>query len=71
VGAPLAMITRQRAKSINYGLSFLIIALYYILLISAETISLRGLLFPAVNIWIPDILFAVVGIILSWRVCVS
>ena len=71
LGAPLAMITKQRAKSINFGLSFLIVALYYILLISAETVSLRGIMFPAFNIWIPNILFTLVGIILTWRVCAS
>lgn len=69
VGIPLAIITRRREKSLNFGIAFLIVGIYYLLLISAEALSLRGILNPALAMWFPDIIFGVIGSILTFRIC--
>ena len=70
LGAPLAIITRRREKSINFALAFLVAGLYYLLLLGAEAISLQGILDPRIAIWIPNILLGGLGLILTYRLCV-
>lgn len=69
VGIPLAIITRRREKSLNFGIAFLIVGIYYLLLISAEALSLRGMLNPTLAMWLPDMVFGVIGSILTFRIC--
>ncbi|MFA5157249.1 MAG: LptF/LptG family permease [Candidatus Omnitrophota bacterium] len=71
LGSSLAIITRRREKSINFGMVFIIVGIYYILTISAETLSLQGYLNPAIAMWLPNIILASLGIILTYRLCAS
>ena len=71
MGAPLAIITRRREKSINIGIAILIIVVYYPLLIGCESLGMEGAINPALAIWIPNILFGTVGSILTIKLCVS
>lgn len=69
LGCPLATITRRREKSINFGISFLIVGIYYLLLISSEALSLQGYIPPAIAMWIPNIVLGMTGVILTYRIC--
>ncbi len=71
LGSALAIITRRREKSINFGIAFLIVGIYYLLSLGGETLALEGMLAPALAMWIPNIIFATVGAILTIRVCAS
>lgn len=71
LGMPLAVITHRREKSINFGLAFLIVGVYYLLLLGAEALSLRGLLDPTLALWLPNALFGLTGLYLTTRLCVS
>ncbi|MFA4984441.1 MAG: LptF/LptG family permease [Candidatus Omnitrophota bacterium] len=70
-GAPLAIITRRREKSINFGIAFLVVGSYYLLFISAEALSLRGIVNPVVAMWLPNIIFTAIGGIFTYRLCAS
>jgi len=70
-GLPLAAITRRREKSINFGLAFLTVGVYYLLLLGAEALSLQGYLDPSVAMWIPNALFGSIGFYLTYKVCAS
>ncbi|MCM8780302.1 MAG: LptF/LptG family permease [Candidatus Omnitrophica bacterium] len=70
VGIPLAVMVRRRERSINFGIAFLIVGIYYLLLISSEALSLEGHLTPALAMWLPNIIFTSIGLLLTWRVCV-
>ena len=70
LGCPLALITRRREKSINFALAFLIVGAYYLLLLGAEALSLQGMLDPLIAMWAPNILFFLLGTILTFRICV-
>lgn len=69
LGIPLAIITRRREKSINFGIVFLIVGLYYLLLMGSEAMSLQGNINPAIAMWIPNILLGIIGAFLTYRLC--
>jgi len=69
LGIPLAIITRRREKSINFGISFLIVGVYYLMLLGAEALSLQGNMNPAIAMWLPNIVFTLIGGLLILKVC--
>ncbi len=69
LGCPLAIITRRREKSINFGIAFIIVGIYYLLLIGSEAVSLQGYITPEIAMWIPNIILGVAGTILTYRLC--
>jgi lipopolysaccharide export system permease protein len=69
LGAPLAIITRRREKSINLGIAFVTVGAYYLLFIGAEALSLQGYVNPSIAMWIPNALVALAGVILTYRLC--
>ncbi|MFH1440619.1 MAG: LptF/LptG family permease [Candidatus Omnitrophota bacterium] len=71
LGSSLAIITRRREKSINFGISFLIVGIYYLLFIGAEAISLQGIISPAIAMWIPNLILASVAAFLTYKLCAS
>jgi lipopolysaccharide export system permease protein len=71
MGAPLAIITRRREKSINIGIAILIIVVYYPLFIGCEALAMEGFISPAVTMWAPNILFGILGSVLTFKLCVS
>ena len=69
LGAPLAIITRRREKSINFGIAFLIVGLYYIMLMGSKGLSLEGYVNPAIAMWLPNMLLGLIGLVLTFKVC--
>jgi len=70
-GIPLAIITRRREKSINFGMAFLIVGVYYLMLLGSEALSIQGNLNPRIAMWIPNIILGAIGAILTFRLCAS
>lgn len=70
LGASLAIITRRQEKSINFGIAFLIVGVYYLMLMGAEALSLEGSINPALGLWLPNIIFGLIGAVLTYRICV-
>jgi len=68
-GIPLAIITRRREKSINFGMAFLIVGVYYLMLLGSEALSIQGNLNPKIAMWIPNIILGAIGAILTYRLC--
>ena len=71
LGAPLAIITRRREKSINIGLAVLIMALYYPIFIGCEALAIQGYLNSTFVMWLPNIIFGSIGAFFTFRLCVS
>lgn len=69
LGSSLAIITRRREKSVNFGIAFLIVGVYYLLLLGVKSLSLQGHLDPAIAMWIPNIILGIIGVILTYRLC--
>lgn len=71
LGSSLAIITRRREKAINFGFSVMIVGVYYLLFIGAETLSLQEIINPALAMWLPNIILGVIGAFLTIKLCVS
>jgi lipopolysaccharide export system permease protein len=71
LGAPLAIITKRREKSINFGIAILTVGIYYVLLVGSEAISLQGYLPAGIAMWLPNILLGAVGLGMTYKICVS
>jgi LPS export ABC transporter permease LptF len=69
LGSSLAIITRRREKSVNFGIAFFIVGVYYLLLLGSEALSLQGYVNPKIAMWIPNIILGIVGAILTFRLC--
>ena len=71
LGCSLAIIVRRREKATNFGLASLIFAFYYLLTIGTWSLSLRLVINPIIAMWLPNIIFGAIGLILIYRLCES
>jgi len=71
IGVPLGIITQKRARTSNIVLAFIVVGVYFILSLVAKGLCTEGNLAPSSGMWIPNIIFAIIGIILSIRLCAS
>ncbi len=71
LGAPFAMITRRREKSVNFGFAFLIVALYYLFFIGCESLALTGRVPPGLALNLPNALFGAIGLGMFSKTCLS
>ena len=69
IGAPFAMVTRRREKSVNFGFTFILVALYYLMLIGFETLSIQGVMPPDIAMGMPNIIFGAIGAIMLYKTC--
>jgi len=71
IGIPLALLVRYRAKSANLGIAFLTIIIYYLLSLGFEALSMEGHLRPIISVWLPNIIFFLIGLLGLYKVCAS
>lgn len=69
LGFPLAAMAGRREKSINFGIGFVAVVVYYMLLLGSKALSLQGYLEPSLAMWIPNALFGLSGAALSVKIC--
>ena len=68
VGLPIAINTRRREKSAAFGISLIIVLLYYGIFIGGEALSLKEILAPQFGTWAANIVFLIAGVILITRI---
>lgn len=66
-GIPLGLQPHRTSKSIGLGLSIIFIFIYYLLMTVSRTLGENGVLVPFMAAWLPNVLFAAVGIVLLVR----
>ncbi len=64
IGLPLAIWTRRREKFVGIGLSIGIFVAYYMLFLLGEALSIKGLLYPGLGVWLSNVVLLCVGVIL-------
>jgi lipopolysaccharide export LptBFGC system permease protein LptF len=67
IGAPLGVMAKKGGKSIGFGLSFLLILIYYIMMMLGESLGEKGMVSPALAMWTPTILLSGIGLFLIFR----
>ena len=65
-GIPLGIVSERGGKSIGFGMSLVVLFIYYFMLVAALNISEKGLFNPAVLMWLPDFVIFVCGLYL-WK----
>ncbi len=68
IALPLSIRTAWAHRSVGFGVSLGIILLYYLLLTAGETFGKRGMLAPAIALWIPNVVLGSIGLYLFYRV---
>ena len=64
VGLPMAINTRRREKSVGFGMSLIILTIYYLLLIGGQALSLRNMIPPLIGMWAGNFIYFVIGLVL-------
>ncbi|MFC1807143.1 LptF/LptG family permease [Candidatus Omnitrophota bacterium] len=68
IGLPIAINTRRRERSVGFGISLLILTIYYLLLIGGQALSLRGVLPPIIGMWAANLIYFFIGTLLIFIV---
>ena len=67
IGAPLGIMVKKGGKSRGFGLSFLLILLYYVMMMLGESLGEKGALPPVITMWAPTVFLSSVGLFLIIR----
>lgn len=68
VGAPIGIMARRGGFVVATAMSLGFFVIYWALLIAGEELADRGLLSPSLSMWSPNILLAILGILLIWQI---
>jgi lipopolysaccharide export system permease protein len=68
LGVSLGAYWRRGGRSYGFVLSLILIFLYYLLLSLGEAMAKRGVIFPFLGIWLPNIILGIAGLYLLSRV---
>lgn len=71
VGIPIAILVRRGEIVLSFGMAMAAAAIYYILSLLAKTVAIQGVLPAILAFWIPNLLFAALGLRLMKRAVVS
>lgn len=71
LGLPIAVVTHRREKTANIALALLCAAAYYLLTLGCEALCVQKITPIAITMWFPDIVGALIALILNYRLCVS
>lgn len=63
---PLGITSHRAVKSRGFAVGIIIVAAYYLLRIGGEALAETGKLSPAVGVWTPNVIFAIVGVLLFY-----
>lgn len=61
VGAPLGIVSKRSGKGFGFGMSVLVVALYYFLITGAEIVAGAKVLPPFVAMWLPNMVLFLIG----------
>ncbi|HEX8960009.1 MAG TPA: LPS export ABC transporter permease LptF [Geobacteraceae bacterium] len=64
VGVPLGIQNQRSGKAAGFSVSIGVILVYYVVFSIGKTLAQKGIVYPAVAVWVPDIAFLLIGIYL-------
>ncbi len=71
LGFPIAVFTHRREKAANVSLAIGCGAMYYLLSLGCEALSVQNMAPAFIIMWVPNIFGACIAIYLNYRLCVS
>ncbi|MFH0766051.1 MAG: LptF/LptG family permease, partial [Calditrichota bacterium] len=66
IGAPLGILAHRGGIGLAGGISLLFFVIYWMFLSNGETLADRGKLSPAIAMWLPNVILALVGFWFLW-----
>src|SRR4029077_9342003 len=67
LGIPLALRIRRGRRTLGFGLSLLVVVIYYVLIMGGVGIAQRGLWPATPLVWFANAVMVLVGAGLSWK----
>jgi len=67
IGFPIAAVTNKRGKAANVILAILFAAVYYLLTLGAEALSIETMVSPAIAMWTPNLIAMMAALGLNYR----
>ena len=67
LGVPLGLQVKRGGKATGIIISIVLVLVYYILLSTTRSFGRGGMLTPVLAAWLPNIIFAILGIIITFR----
>jgi LPS export ABC transporter permease LptG/LPS export ABC transporter permease LptF len=68
VGIPLGLSSKKGGKSTGFVLTIALVFLYYFASLFGMSLARQGKVSPALGVWFGNIMFALAGLLLLWRV---
>ena len=68
IGVPLGVQTKKGGLGNGITMSFIMFMLYYILLVGGEELCERGVLYPSIAMWLPNIVIGIAGLFLFIKI---
>ncbi|MCM8783730.1 MAG: LptF/LptG family permease [Candidatus Omnitrophica bacterium] len=65
VGFPLGVLTKRRTGAVAFGLSLVVLGLYYLIMIGGEALAIQRLVKPPLAMWLANIILGIMGVILN------
>ncbi|MDP8257276.1 MAG: LPS export ABC transporter permease LptF [Candidatus Alcyoniella australis] len=65
-GIPLGIAPVRSGRSRGFTVGLLVLCVYYVLFRVGENVGWRGWLHPAVMLWVPNVMFLMLGVYLLW-----
>ena len=69
LGFPLAVITNKRERTANVVVAIFCAAMYYLLSLGCEGLSIKNVVPAAIIMWVPNIIAIILTIVLNYKLC--
>lgn len=68
IGIPLGLSSRKGGKGAGFVLTIVLVFVYYFISVTGLSFARSGKLPPVAGVWLANIVFALIGLLLLWRV---
>jgi LPS export ABC transporter permease LptF/LPS export ABC transporter permease LptG len=68
IGIPLGLSSKKGGKGAGFVLTIVLVFIYYFISVYGVTFARNGRLPPVVGVWMANVVFGVIGVLLLWRV---